>query len=149
MRNNDDGETDDDLVEGSLEDGKSDSCNNCGRYLDNMTEMEERFDARTHELEETHDQELQELRKSHNKEVAALRNDNAGLKKKIVEQENSEKEMKRQIEFLSGMLRQAEARREEDARASQRMSDEHHGSSVTMSVAKIVGKNLFLFSSPT
>ena len=53
MRNNDDGETDDDLVEGSLEDGKSDSCNNCGRYLDNMTEMEERFDARTHELEET------------------------------------------------------------------------------------------------
>ena len=99
--------------------------------------------------EETHDQELQELRKSHNEEVAALRNDNAGLKKKIVEQENSEKEMKCQIEFLSGMLRQAEARREEDTRASQRMSDEHHGSSVTMSVAKIVGKNLFLFSSPT
>jgi hypothetical protein len=66
-----------------------------------MTEMEERFDARTHELEETHDRELQELRKSHNEEVAALRNDNAGLKKKIVEQENSEKEMKCQIEFPS------------------------------------------------
>jgi hypothetical protein len=80
LRNDDDRETDDELVEGSLEDGKSDSCNNCGCYLDNMTEMEERFDARTHKLEETHDQELQELRKSHNEGVATLRNDNAGLK---------------------------------------------------------------------
>ena len=62
-------------------------------------------------------------------------------------QENSENEMKCRIEFLSGMLRQAEARREEDARVSQRISDKQHESSVTMSVAKIVGKNLFLFSS--
>ena len=89
LRNQDNGESDDESVEG-IDDGYD----NRGNYLDNMTEMEERVDARIHKLDETHEQQLQAIR-SHNQEIDTLRKENKSLRKEIAGQVNEQKEMKR------------------------------------------------------
>ena len=59
-----------------------------------------------------------------------------------MERTRNKKEMKCNVDFLSNMLREADAKREQCLKIAKEKADKHNpGSSVTNSIIKIVGKS--------
>ena len=152
----------DDEFEGDLNNEDDDGCNNCGDLLDEMKDKENSFDVRILEVEEAHERQITQVIKRYDEELAIIKEENQrlqkeletketnemaiikaenqGLQKELETKERNEKEMKRNIDFLSNMLREADAKREQCLKAAKEKADKQNaGSSVTNSIMKIVG----------
>ena len=139
MNTDRDGDTDDDGCE-EIADEKNDSCVSCVNWLDEIKRVEENFSVKMNELEERHQQQLIDLRMSHNAELSALKRENAELTKEKEEKEKQVNEMKQQIRFLSGVLRESDKKEDSSVTNSRNLSDEQRGNlAVTMAITRIVG----------
>ena len=139
MDNDSDGE-----FEGDLNSEGDEGCNNCNDLLDEMKDRENNFDVRILKLEEAHQLQITELQKHHIEELGVIKKENQDLQRELERRENNENEMKRQIDFLSGMLRETNAKKEDCIKAAKEKQEKQNaGSSVTTSISRIVGKGNF------
>ena len=136
MDNNSCGEFEGDL--------NSESDEGCNDLLGEMKDRENNFDIRILKLEEAHQLQITKLQKHHIEELAIIKKENQDLQRELETRENNKNEMKRQIDFLSGMLRETNVKKDDCVKAAKEKQEKQNaGSSVTKSISRIVGMGNF------
>ena len=121
-------------------------CLRCADLQEEIRITDEKVEAKAKETEDVHEKQILEIKRRHEEELGSLKRENAALSRRILQFQNDEREMRRQIDFLSGVVRKAEKRTAVPSQTD-KPTKPSDGTSVTKSVARIIGEfiiNIFL-----